>query len=178
MHIGKDEYMPLKWIGAILVVSGCGGWGIMLAAAYRRQEAGLRKLGEVLKMMQWELRYRLTSVPDLCRMAAKDAHGLLRYIFLDLARDLDRNIEPDVNECMRSVLSRYRNLPPKVKRVMRQLGRQLGRFDLEGQLEGMSYVIAECDREQQSLNKDRDIRLRSYQTLAICAGFGLVILFI
>lgn len=170
--------MPLKWVGAILVVSGCGGWGIMLAAAYRRQEAGLRNLSQLLKMMQWELRYRLTSVPDLCRLAAKDATGLLRCVFLDLARDLDRNIEPDVSECMRSVLSRYRNLPPKVLRVMRQLGKQLGRFDLEGQLEGMSYVIAECDQEQQSMRQDRDARLRSYQTLAICAGFGLVILFL
>lgn len=178
MHTGKDEYMPMKWIGAIMVVSGCGSWGIMLAAAYRRQEAGLLKLAQLLNMMQWELRYRLTSVPDLCRMAAKDASGMLRCIFLDLARDLDRNLEPDVGECMRSVLSRYRNMPPKVKRILRQLGRHLGRFDLEGQLEGMAYVIGECGLELQSLKKDREIRLRSYQTLALCAGFGLVILFL
>lgn len=176
--MGKGGNMQLKWIGAILVVAGCGSWGLMLAAAYQRQESGLHKLSELLRMMQWELRYRLTSVPDLCRMAAKQTSGLLRCFFLDLARDLDRNTEPDVNECMASVLKRYQNIPPKVIRVLRQLGRNLGRFDLEGQLEGMSYVIGECNKELQSLKKDREIRLRSYQTLALCAGCGLVILFI
>lgn len=170
--------MQLKWIGAVLVVTGCGGWGLLLAAGYRKQETMLRKLSSVLRMMQWELRYRLTSLPDLCRMAGKDSSGVLRSVFMDLSRELDQHTAADAAGCMQTVLKRYDTLPPKVKRILRQLGRNLGRFDLEGQLEGMSCVLGDCKNELENLKKDRENRLRSYQTLALCAGFALVILFL
>lgn len=170
--------MPIKWIGAALVVSGCGGWGILLAAGYRRQEYLLSKLCHVLRMMQWELRYRLTALPDLCAMAARDSGGELRCVFQELGSEINGNRLPDAASCMSAVLSRHQSLPPKVRRVLRHMGRTLGRFDLDGQLEGMRCVLEECRMELQGLSTDRQLRLRSCQTLALCAGAALVILFI
>lgn len=170
--------MQLKIVGAVLVVAGCGGWGLLMANAYRKQEMLLRKLTNLLRMMQWELRYRLTSLPELCTMAARDSSGVLRDLFRDLARELDSRNESEAAGCMNAVLSRYDTLPPKVRRILRHLGRNLGRFDLEGQLEGMFCVIGECKQELQNLRKDRELRIRSYQTLTLCAGFALVIIFL
>lgn len=170
--------MMFKWIGAVLVVAGCGGWGMLLSSGYRRQEAMLRKLSNVLRTMRRDLRYRLTAIPDLMRHAAADCTGTLRNVFREAAEALDAKSQPDAAGCMRAVLQRYDTLPPKPARLLRQLGKTLGRFDLEGQLQGLSCVISECDQELQDLKKDREIRLRSYRTLALCAGVALVILFI
>lgn len=170
--------MTIKWIGAAFILFGCGGWGFLLASAYHHQESTLRALYQVLQAMQWELQYRLTPLPELCRMAAKEAPGELGNLFRDLGRELDWNSQPDAAGCMGAALQRHPNLPPKVKGLLRQLGRTLGRFDLEGQIQGMESVRRECDTILAGLHQDKELRLRSYRTLGLCAGAALVILFL
>ena len=58
------------------------------------------------------------------------------------------------------------------------MGSSLGRFDLEGQLQGLESVRIYCREQLDELSKDRDVRLRSYQTLGLCAGAALAILFV
>ena len=58
------------------------------------------------------------------------------------------------------------------------LGSSLGRFDLAGQLKGLSAVKGQCALELQELRTDREPRLRSYRVLGLCAGAALVILLI
>ena len=58
------------------------------------------------------------------------------------------------------------------------LGTSLGRFDLTGQLNGLEQVRSHCRRELEALAGNRDQRVRGYQTLGICAGAALAILFV
>ena len=58
------------------------------------------------------------------------------------------------------------------------LGASLGRFDLQGQLQGIESVRAQCRKDLAELEDNRDQRLRSYQTLGLCAGCALAILFL
>ena len=44
--------MGYKWIGAVLVVAGCGGFGFSLARETLRQEALLRGLLTSLELME------------------------------------------------------------------------------------------------------------------------------
>jgi hypothetical protein len=54
----------------------------------------------------------------------------------------------------------------------------MGRFDLEGQLNGLEAVRTRCRDWLDELISGREVRLRNYQTLGLCAGAALVILFI
>jgi hypothetical protein len=49
---------------------------------------------------------------------------------------------------------------------------------LEGQLQGIASVHSACERTLEQLSNNREMRLRSYQTLGLCVGAALVILFI
>jgi hypothetical protein len=62
--------------------------------------------------------------------------------------------------------------------VLRELGQSLGRFDLNGQLLGIAAVRNTCRSKLQQFEKNKEVRLRSYQTLGLCAGAALAILFI
>lgn len=170
--------MSYKGIGAILVITGCGGFGLSLAAAYKREEGLLRRLIRVLQFMRWELQYRLTPLPELCRQAAGETGGVLREVFEGLARELDGHSAPEVYQCMLCALRTSRELPGSVKKLLRQLGRSLGRFDLNGQIQGLDAVEAACRERLTVLSSNRDVRLRSYETLALCAGAALAILFV
>lgn len=169
--------MNSKWIGAAFVIISCGGFGFGIAGSYRRRERLLRQLLEVLKNMEAELQYRLTPLPELARKAAGDTRGVLRDVFLNLARELDWQAEPDAGSCMRAAMDQCHDLPAPLRRPLGQLGQTLGRYDLSGQLQGLKSVQDSCCRELKRLERNRDVRLRSYQTLGLCAGAALAILF-
>lgn len=170
--------MNYKWIGALLIVLSCGGFGIGLAAAHRREEYALRQLVSALDLMECELQYRLTPLPELCRQAGQESRGCVGRVLLELSRELDAQISPEVSSCMQAALSNAGDIPSGTVQAMTYLGQSLGRFDLAGQLKGLEAVRNDCRRllNEMALNKEQ--RLRSYQTLGFCAGAALAILLV
>lgn len=168
----------LKWIGAALVIAGCAGTGFSMAAAHRRREGELRHLMAALDYMQCELQYRLTPLPDLCRQTASQMSGSVRNLFRFLAEELEDQIAPDVQRCMCAAIARTADLSSDAVSVVESLGKTLGRFDLDGQIRGLESARQDCRRALECLTENRDVRLRSYQTLGLCAGAALAILFI
>ena len=167
----------MKLVGATLLVAGCGGFGFTLAAAHRREVKLLRHLIRAIQEMQWELKYRMTQLPELCRMGGCAGGGEVKLILTELSRRLERNEVTDISGTMNQLLSRQ-DLPRRVRRNLRQLGMSLGRFDLEGQLQGLEAVRRQCRQDLAALEENSGQRLRNYQTLALCAGAGLAILFV
>ena len=170
--------MGYKWIGAILIMASCSGCGFAIAAGKRREEQLLYQLMEILQFLEADLQYRLTPLPELCRMAAGETKGILRAVFLNLYRELKWQKLPDAGSCMYAAIQRSGEIPPRVRRLLVQLGHTLGKFDLPGQLKGLEAVRQSCTSELNSLLQNREVRLRSYQTLGLCAGAALAVLFI
>ncbi len=109
-------------------------------------------------------------------MAGNRCKGCVRELFLQFSNELDVQIEPDVGGCMIAALSKTNALPVSFRRICVELGHSLGRYDLAGQIQGLESVHEQCRRKLDSLMQNRESRLRSYQTLAICAGTALAIL--
>ena len=170
--------MILKLIGAAFVVVGCGGIGFRIAANHRFEEKNLRQLIGILDYMECELQYRMTPLPELSRQASKEFPGLLGSIFLALSLEMDAQNSTDLETCMRAVLEKTGKVPPLTRAELLLLGRTIGRFDMEGQLKGLEAVRQECRRQVEALSYNRETRLRSYQTLGLCAGAALAILFV
>lgn len=170
--------MNYKWIGGILIIVSCGGFGFSLAAGQIREERALRQLLGALEYMECELQFRLTPLPELCRQTGREVPGRVGKIFTILASELESQISADVESCMNAALAAVPDLPGQTRQAFRLLGRTLGRFDLEGQLKGLESVGAGCRSTLEKLTENREPRLRSYQTLGLCAGAALAILFI
>ena len=170
--------MNYRWIGAVLVIAGCGGFGFSIAAGYKREESTLRQLIQALNTMEWELSYRLTPLPELCRQAGNEVRGALREVFFNLARELDWQTAPDAASCMAAALKRSRDLSRRTRELMMELGRTLGRYDLPRQLKGLEEIREGCRKQLEALSRNREVRLRSYGTLGLCAGAALAILFL
>lgn len=169
--------MILKWIGALLVVVGCGGFGFAMAAAYRREEQLLSQLVKSLEIMECELEYRVTPLPSLFHKLSEQSSDPLKAVFQNLAQEMEEQISPDAKCCMDVVLSKTNDLPKSVQSALVTLGESLGRFDLDGQIKEIAAVKLVCVSDLEVLRAQRDNRVRSYQTLGLCAGAALVILF-
>lgn len=165
----------IRIYGAVLLVTSCAGFGFSLAAEKRRETVMLRSLIAAVQEMEWELKYRMTTLPDLCRIAADVSKGALKEVFCELADKLDKREVTEISGCVNASLNRQR-LPKRIKKNMRQLGRCLGRFDLEGQVQGLQSIRHQCRKDLQVMEQNCTEHLRNYQTLAICAGAILAIL--
>lgn len=167
----------VKILGACCIFVGCGSFGFAMAASSRREEAELRRLIAALEFMSCELNYRMTPLGSLCRRAASDSSGTVRWFLTELAGALERQASPDVQSCVRELLIK---LPPSkhLNRQLRELGTTLGRFDLPGQLRGLESAIRSTEEALRSVRDGAADRRRSYQTLGLCAGAAMAILFL
>lgn len=170
--------MTYKWIGAALVIAGCSGFGFTLASAQRKNEKLLRQFLQLLEDMECLLQYKLMPLPELCRSSVRRISGPLRTIILMFAQELEQQVAPDAPSCMGAALAKCRNLSGSVRYLVSELGQSLGVYDLAGQLQGLESVRKNCERVLKNLECNREVRIRSYQTLGICAGVALAILFV
>ena len=170
--------MNYRIIGAILVIVSTSAVGFSIAASHRREANALMQLIRALEFMSCELEFRLPSLPDLCRLTAMQVSGPMHQVFAQLEQELQKQMSADAYSCMSAVLQKADKLPEAAKRNLLLLGKNLGRFDVAGQLSGIASVTQLCRRDLDGLLSNQDVRLRSYRTLGICAGVALVILFI
>jgi len=170
--------ISIKGIGAILIVSGCSGVGFSIALNSRREVRLLKELIRAITYMENALQYNLCPLPELCRQAANAVSGTVQEVFTNLSRELDWQIAPDAYSCMCEALSKSHTLPPRLKPYFLRLGRSLGQFDIPGQIRELEGIQTSCEQELHILSTNQSSRLRSYQTLGICIGIVLAILFI
>ena len=168
----------IKLFGAILTVVGCGSVGFQIAANYRREERALQQLLRILEFMACELQYRLTPLPALCKQIGRLYRQMPAQVFVILASEMESQIAPDAACCMLAALHKCCDIPPITRGILSDLGTLIGKFDLGGQIKGLHTASEECRRNLDELTKHRDSRLRSYQTLGLCAGAALAILLI
>lgn len=166
----------LRILGAGLVIAGCSGIGFSLVHSHKKEEQMIRWLINAIQEMEWELKYRVTPLPELCKVGGLAARGQVRDVLNVLAERLEKGNVSELSACMNALAS-DKSIPQRVRRCFRELGKSLGRYDFEGQIQGLETVRNQCRRELEELREGGSERLRSYQTLAICAGVALAILF-
>ena len=170
--------MTYKWIGAALIIFGCGLAGFSVSGAYRREEKELRQLAASVEFMACELQYRRTPLPELCYLAGTERSGCVGRLLTNLGRELESKCAPDVQSCLAAAAATAGQLPRRIREAVCILGSTLGNFDLEGQLAGLEAVRSYCRSQLDEMSQGRDARLRSYETLGLCAGAALAILLV
>lgn len=167
----------IRFVGAVLVIVSCGGFGCTMSSYYRKVIRMLHQLFFVLQEMEWELKYRLTPLPELCGVCATSSSGELREVFLMLKKELETGVFAEISGCMNAILQTIQ-LPCQCSSCLKELSNSLGRYDLDGQLQGLEAVKERCRSYLEVMESHRPERLRSYHTLALCAGGALLIILV
>ena len=167
--------MAIKSIGAALILGGCTAGGFYMAGSHRLSEACLEDLIRVLDYMCNDLTYRASSLPELLTRAGGCIRGPVSKIIQALGLSLINEAWEYPGACMDHLINREDSLPKETVRMLSLLGNNLGEFHMDGQLQGLQQVREECVYTLETLRHGREQRLRSYQTLGICAGAALAI---
>ena len=163
----------IQWIGAICVVGACGACGFSMAASYTGLQRCLQQLQNGLELMQCQMEYQMTELPELCAILASACTGPVGKFFGTLGQELRRGDVSEAPACVALTLARDRELPEACRSLLSQLGKSLGQLDLAGQLRGLAAAQEACRKE---LEREKAGRLRCYLALGLCAGAALAIL--
>ena len=138
----------------------------------------LKQLDGILDFLCCELRDRMPPLSDLFRNAAGKADGPLKQVLLRFSRELEAQAFPDASRCMEAALAKGPELPERCRNLLRNLGTSLGRFHLDGQIQAVESCQQECRILRKDMESRRDSYVRGFQTLGLCAGAALAILFL
>ena len=170
--------MSLKILGAILVLIASAGLGMKMSISYIKQERQLDELIQALSYVKCELPYRLTPLPAQFDNCGNMTSGAMQILFRNAKEELDSQISPNAKCCLLAAIDKTQELMPAARQALERFAQTLGQFDVDGQLLGITETIVFCEEQLQKLKNDHPNRIRNYQTLGLCAGAAIVILFV
>ena len=138
----------------------------------------LRQLRDALSFGVCRLEYVHAPLPELMDEASRQCDGPLAQLFSALARELEAQTAPDAQSCMALAMAQVPSFPDSVHSLLQRLGGCLGVFDLAGQVTNLQLLEQDCQSLLVQMEQGKAERLRSYQTLGLCAGAALAILFV
>ena len=178
MDRGKDGTVTAKIFGSVLVIIGCAGFGFRAAASHIREEFCLKQLLFAISAMRSHLNSRLVPLPALCDLAGSACGGPVGAALRKFSGKLEKCSDCNMHRLMESILIEDIPLPDNTQSFLLQLIAGFGGFDLDEQLRELDRQASEISNVLNSLEQDRQSRLRGYKTLGLCAGAAIVILFI
>ena len=177
-HMPGKESVMIRLLGVLLILFGCGAFGFSAAASYRNLEKDLRSFIRAIEYMECELQFRKTPLPELCQQAGHIVNGRPSTFLSELAHCLLTQQHQDAPSCVTELLNRQSSMDARMLEYISEFGSTLGTFDLTGQINGLQAVRSKCQMYLKDLNSNKENRLRSYQTLGLCAGAALAIILI
>lgn len=167
-----------KWIGAFCIFVACASVGFSIAYRQTRELKMIEQWLRIIDRAEKEISYHLRAVPDLFRIISYEEKGLLGRLFLRTAIEMENQIQPNASLCLNIALADFDGLPKCILDQLMLFGAELGRYDLESQLKGFARIRSIGEEKRVLMLQNYSKRIRGYQTLGLCAGAALVIMFI
>ena len=148
-----------------------------MAHSVRREVQYLQQLLRVLEGMMCEIPGRMATVEELFSQAEACTTGVLRDVFHSCTQQIRSWSEPDVVCVMGCALDEFgERLPTDCAALLRELGQQLGAYDLQEQTRALQALSVRTEAALTALRQGRADRCRSYEVLGVCAGCALAII--
>lgn len=167
-----------RLIGAVLVAGGCAAIGWQAAARLRERAAALSSLLGALELMESEIQYRLTPVPELMLLLSRQAAPPARALFEACRDRLGQRREESFDAIWSHSLTALPLLRRAEAETLLELGGVLGRYDVEGQERAIAYTRRRLESFLREAEEDRKRRGKVYRALGVAAGLCAAIILI
>ena len=169
----------IRLLGAALIIVGCGGLGLSAVSRLDSRVRDLRELSAGLEILQRELGWRLSPLPDALEAAAGGTHERAAGFYAFCAQGA-RQL---AGASFRTLWSRgLEQCPLRLSRedraLLEQLGPILGRYDGDSQRQAVENVLAGLSRQRAQAEDDRKRLGRVYGVLGLTAGLFLALVLI
>ncbi|MDN5346880.1 MAG: stage sporulation protein [Clostridia bacterium] len=170
----------LKLLGSGLVIFGCGMLGLSLAQGYRLRPLHLRNLQSALKMLETEIEYAATPLPEALAKIAGLADAPATTFFSQAAAALREEPGRPVLETWQQALkflAAEGSLTAADLNILKSLGQTLGASDREDQLKNIELARLQLQEQEKQAEEEEKRQGRMWRTLGFLLGAALVLVF-
>ena len=150
----------MRWLGALLLVGGCGSIGLAKIDGLRRKITLLGGICSKLQQLQTELLQRNAPLPDV----------LMQMEQANLADDLRRGMT--AQQAARPLLQKLKADLPHSAHTLEQLSAVLGRYDSATQARACAHALQQLQEQRLALLQELAEKGNLYRTVPL--AFGLM----
>lgn len=173
--------MLFKGVLCIFIILAGVGIGLLKAKTYENRVYHLQELITTLKVMESEMKYRLDPLPDLFLRISKVKNGMSAALLETAGTLLKNQTARDLPECWKeAVETAYREsaLNKEDKRILADLGIELGRTDMESQSGMFQRTLSLLEAQAAEAAGEQKVKGKMYKSLGTAIGILIVILLI
>lgn len=169
----------VKLIGSAMVVIAATGYGLWKAASYSERAKELQKLISALQMLETEISYGATPLPEAFRRIGSRIHGKIGLLLIDTGESLTRGDGSSAGQILQDKLLQWStqlHLRPEDQEIMFTFGHTLGNSD---RLDQIKHIHLACTRlaAEESVARDERERLgKMWRYLGALTGLAAVII--
>ncbi len=175
-----EGFRVFKLIGAILVAGGAATAGMLASSRLRTRTEALSGLLSSIDIMQSEIFFRLTPLPELIKILAGQSSEPARTLFLNCFSHLGSLGQKPFSAIWSQSVeeSRGLELTSGEKKTLVELGGILGRYDADGQIKAIAYIKRRLESCLDASLREKEKQGKLYRTLGVVTGIAIVIILI
>ena len=170
----------MKLAGMIVILVSAGSVGFRIAAALKRRCRLLQQLLAALGVLQNEIGFCGTPLPQAFALAAVASEGTVEALFSAMAREMDRRRWLTPAAALEQAWQEQPDLREEeaLRQCLLALAASLGKYDRDSQLTALEAAKTRLADLLHAAEQERSVRSRTYEALGLCAGLALAILLI
>ncbi|MCH5267746.1 MAG: stage III sporulation protein AB [Lachnospiraceae bacterium] len=172
----------LKWIGCLMVLSGCTGIGWYFSGLAKKRIRIMQELEGLLQRLYGEIEYAANDIPEVFRSMEKES-VYFKGFWERMGTRMEEGRAARLWEIWREEISRkelYRRsirfLGQEELFIMQEIGRSLGQTDRQSQLHTLALYQERLHKVLERVEQECHGQARVYRVAGVTAGFFLVIL--
>ena len=160
----------MRWLGAVMIVVGCGMMGYLSSSTLARRTAALRSFVDGLTLLRSEIVDGRTPLPEAAALCARRCTGASARFFTAFCREL-AGVQ-DLAGWYGQILHR---LPEDIV-LLEPLGAVLGRYDGALQAEAIQACCQRLQQNGERAREEQQRRGRVQRATGLCCGIALALL--
>ena len=166
--------IKLVLYGLILAVSSF--IGITIAQKYNNRVKNLREMKKALNHFKTKIKFTYEPLPEILEERIESVTGESKQIFISALEKMEnKNAGEAWNE---AIEASNVMLEQEDKDILKNLGKLLGKTDIEGQLSEIELTSSFLDSQIKKAEQEREKNGKLYKTLGVITGIGIVIVLI
>ncbi len=171
----------LKIIGSVVVMLAGGLIGTTVARSYERRPRELRELRSGLQLLETEIIYGATPLPDALDRVAQSCRGNIGYLFGYASKRLYSGEGFTAAEAWESALgslSQMTSLNSDDLAVLQRLGSFLGVSDQGDQEKHMRLIAKQMTHQIEKAENDARVNVKLWRYLGISCAVVIVMILV
>ncbi|HHY03859.1 MAG TPA: stage III sporulation protein AB [Thermoanaerobacterales bacterium] len=171
--------MFLKLIGGAMVILSCSMIGFIIAASYKQRPDTLRNLQAALSMMESEINYGQTPMPEALSRVAKNCEGEVSELFRKTKTHITSHSGFTPSEGWEMALKDF-SMNTALKQVdieiLSAFGKYLGSTDRDDQIKKIELAIAGLKQQETIALEEKIKNEKLWKYLGVLSGIMFFLL--